>query len=138
MSALAKIRKLLLSQGADALTEKQFARKYMQSVDQSPPESREAILRSIMEHGWQPGFGPNLLPPYRGGLPTNVVDKRYAPRAGSQVYLVPSEYTRDTGNGLAAIEGWRPQPHEVLRPEVDYPDMYEEYLKALQRKFQQP
>lgn len=136
LSALAKLRKLLLKQGVDAPSEAQFARKYMQSKDiRTQPEQYDEVLQSIMENGWRQGFGPNLLPPYRGGAPSSIIDRAYAPRAGEQVFLTPSEWIDSGKAGSRIKEGWVPKEYEVIRPETDYPDLYEEFLRAMQRHY---
>jgi hypothetical protein len=118
------------------LTEKQFYSRYSQHVDIRNRENQQGAetLKSIQESGWKPGFSVNTLPPYRGGTPTNVVDKKLAPRTGDYVYLVPNTFTTETGNGLKINEGWIPKAHEALRVTEDYPDMYKEYLKAFNTK----
>ena len=120
------------------LTEKQFYSRYSQHVDIRNRENQRGAetLKSIQESGWKPGFSVNTLPPYRGGTPTNVVDKKLAPRTGDYVYLVPNTFTTKTGNGLKINEGWTPKPYEAVRVTEDYPDMYKEYLKAFNAKAQ--
>ena len=139
--ALALLRKLLSAspevQRAKVTvpTEAQFFRDYAQHVDIRDPATAAERLEAIRQGGWQPGFGPNTLPPYSGGAPLDIISKLYGPRAGHQVYLAPKSATRNAGNGRAITKGWIPEPYEVIVPEADYPNMYEEYLKAMQRHF---
>jgi hypothetical protein len=114
------------------MPEKKFYDTYSQHIDlrnRGAAEAAAAAQQQIMESGFNQGGNVNTLPAYRGGPPANVVDMKLAPRAGDTVYLVPNEATRETGNGLVINPGWKPQPHEVLNIDQDYPSLYQQYLK---------
>lgn len=107
------------------LTESKFFSQYMQHIARAGTD-----VESIQRSGFHPGIGPNLLPPYRGGEPTNAMDAKYHPKAGDTVLLVPKAGWRDTPNGRKIVDGWKPAPHEVVTVAADKPDMYQEYLRA--------
>jgi hypothetical protein len=107
------------------LTEKQFNSQYMQHILR-PGADTEAILRD----GFSSGIGPNLMSPYHGREPSNVMERKYHPRAGDTVLLVPKGAWRDTTNGPKIVTGWKPLPREVITVKYDKPNMYQEYVKA--------
>ena len=110
------------------LTEKQFYRTYYQHRMLRGPADAEAIMRD----GWQEGgIGPNVLPAYRGGQPSTILERRYMLRAGDTALLIPKEGVRDTPNGPKVRAGWKPRPYEVVQITSDGPAMYQEYLQAL-------
>ena len=92
----------------------------------------EETKQAILQQGFKPNFGVNTLPPYRGGLPSDVTAKMYAPRKGDYVYLVPPHGIEKTKNGMKVKQGWKPESHEIIKIDSDYPDMYQEYLKHFQ------
>jgi hypothetical protein len=121
-------QRVKVAEPAKALTESKFYNDYRQHIDlRGDPQS----LQSIMRDGFKPGIGPNLLPPYRGGKPDSIVARRFMPRAGQTVFLVPKAWVQVTPNGDKIKPGWIPQPYEVIHITSDGPAMYEEYIKAL-------
>jgi len=116
------------------LKERQFYNQYSQHLDlrnRANPEAAAEARRRVMEEGFAGGANVNTLPPYRGGEPSNVVDKKFAPRSGDTVYLVPDAATRQTGSGQSVVPGWKPAPHEVVKIEQDFPALYQEYLRGI-------
>ena len=114
------------------LTESKFYREYMAHKDLQGKAAgnAEEVAAQIAETGFRRGRNVNLLPAYRGGQPTNVMERGYAPMKGDTVYLIPKEGRESTGNGDVIKAGYRPKPYEVLRIDSDYPSLYQEYLKA--------
>lgn len=114
------------------LTERQFYSQYVQHIDLrarasgKADQTREAILRD----GFKKGVNVNAFPPYRGGEPTDIMQRRYMPRAGDIVYLAPKSAWKDTPNGATIQNGWKPEPWEAIKVTEDGPSMYQEYLKA--------
>jgi hypothetical protein len=115
------------------LSEKQFYNNYSQHIDIRGRQggTAEDNLKSVLEGGFKQGGNVNTLPPSRGGEPMNIIEKKFAPKAGDIVYLVPNSATQEMGNGRVINQGWIPQSHEVIRVTKDNPSMYEEYLKAI-------
>ena len=116
------------------LSKAKFFSQYAQHVDvrNRGTDKAEEVSRSILSDGFKKGINVNALPPYRGGEPFNIVEKRYAPKAGDYVYLAPKTAWKDKANGMEIQDGWIPKPYEVIKVTKDYPDMYEEYLKAVE------
>ena len=110
------------------MSRSEFNRNYSQHVDirhRQDGKGKDRI-RQTQESGGNPGFGMNVLPIYGGGKPRNVVDMQYAPQKGDIVYLVPNEQTRKRdGDPYAITEGYKPEAHEVLVVDRDFPDVYE-------------
>jgi hypothetical protein len=115
------------------LTEKQFYDRYSQHLDLRGRVGGNAdeIASRIAADGFRKSGNVNTMPPYRGGAPRNIVDQKLAPKAGDTVYLVPNSATREMGNGRVINEGWKPESHEILKIEEDYPSLYQAYLKSL-------
>ena len=114
------------------MSEAQFYKRYIQHIDLRGRDAgtAEANLESIMREGWRQGGNVSGLPPSRGGEPRDVIERKFAPRPGDVVYLVPPEWQRETGNGTSIKPGWVPKPWEVIRVGEDNPPMYDEYRKA--------
>ena len=114
------------------LTESKFYREYMAHKDLQGTKNGNAdeVAAQVVETGFRRGRNVNLLPAYRGGQPTNVMERGYAPMKGDTVYLIPKEGRESTGNGDVIKAGYRPKPYEILRIDSDYPSLYQEYLKA--------
>lgn len=115
------------------LSRAKFFNQYAQHVDirGRQKDTREENKQAIMADGFKRG-GLNALPPYRGGKWSNIVEKNYAPRKGDYVYLAPKGQYSDK-DGMRIKEGWKPAPYEVIEASKDYPDMYEEYLRAVEK-----
>jgi hypothetical protein len=114
----------------------EFYNRYSQHVDlrnRGNPDAAAEVAQQIMTEGFRPGGNVNTLPAYRGGPPRNIVDMKLAPRSGDTVYLVPNEAAREMGNGMVINPGYKPAPHEVLNVGQDYPSLYDEYLKAINK-----
>jgi hypothetical protein len=118
------------------LTEKQFFKKYQQHIDlkNRTDQLGEERAKSIVEKGFNQGFGVNTLPAYRGGEPRNIIDQVFAPKKGDYVYLVPNEFADKLQSGYKVKESWMPKKEEMLKIESDYPSLYQEYLKFFQNK----
>ncbi len=114
------------------LTEKQFERQYLQHIDlrSRDKETAEQVREKIMNEGFKPGFGLNLLPVWRGGEPQNIVTKGYLPEAGDKVYLVPRTGRDDKRQQIT--KGWRPEPYEALTLEQTGEDLYPLYRRAFE------
>ena len=124
----------LIAKALMPMKERQFYNNYSQHLDlrnRANPEAAAVAQRQIVEEGFRGGANVNTLPPYRGGEPHNVVDRKFAPRTGDTVYLVPNSVARETGSGQAIAPGWKPAPHEVLQIERDFPALYQEYLRGV-------
>lgn len=110
------------------LTESKFYSKYWQHIDlRGNPESVNSVIRD----GWKPGIGPNVTLPYRGGEPTTIMQRKFMPKAGQTVYLVPKEWVQETPNGGKIKAGWKPESHEVITVAEDGQAMYAAYINAL-------
>ncbi len=121
------------SAGEKPLTEAQFYRQYAQHVDirgRGDQVKSESTRQSILSDGFKKGMNVNGLPPYQGGKPQNVIQARFAPKAGDMVYLAPKGSWKVGGNGIEIQDGWLPKPYEAIRVTSDHPSMYQEYLKA--------
>lgn len=115
------------------LTQAQFYSQYAQHVDirnRSDRAKSDEVRSSVLMDGFKKGSNVNAVPPYRGGQPSNVIDKKYAPKNGDVVYLAPKGAWTDKPNGMEIQDGWIPKPYEVIRVSSDNPSMYEEYVKA--------
>lgn len=114
------------------LTKSQFAKEYMQHVDLRGRAGDAAKrMEKIIKEGFEPGFGPNLLPVWMGGQPKNIMEQKFLPRSGDIVYLVPKSGREKTSGGAFRIsKGWKPEPFETVKLTDDFSDIYSEYLKA--------
>jgi hypothetical protein len=115
------------------LTKRQFEKQFAQHIDIRGREnkSQEENMRAILEEGFRRGFGPNAVPPYAGGAPLNIMSERFQPRSGDVVYLAPKSAWQKTPNGMQIIEGWKPEPQNIVRVQDPNQSMYEAYLANL-------
>ena len=132
----------VLNQNASApLSEFQFFRQYAQHIDirGARDGSAEANRESILKNGFKKGVNVNALPPSRGGPPTNIVEKAYAPKAGNIVYLAPKDAWKVRRNGIEIQSGWTPKPWEVIAIGEDDvgKSMYDLYVREW-RKYNEP
>lgn len=127
------IRKWTPADMPKPLTRRQFQRQYAQHIDirnRQNPDTREQARAQVLATGFRKGANVNALPPYRGGKPYGPFEALFAPKAGDVVYLAPEGAWKHMPNGMEIQDGWIPKPYEVIRVTADFPDMYEEYLKA--------
>jgi len=112
------------------LTKKQFEKQFAQHIDIRGRENKnqEENIRAILEEGFRRGFGPNAVPPYAGGAPLNIMSERFQPRSGDVVYLAPQSAWQKTPNGMQIVEGWKPEPQNIIRVKDPNQSMYEAYL----------
>lgn len=108
------------------MTPEKFRNTYYQTTLRE-----SADVAGILKSGWKSGIGPNVLPAFMGGEPTSVIERRYMPRAGTTVLLVPKSATRDTPNGRKIIDGWKPKQEEIVQVTQDGQSMYEAYAAAM-------
>jgi len=113
------------------LTEAEFYKQYVAHKD---IRNKGANAEQIMRDGWMPGIGTSALPPYRGGNPSNVIEKTYGPKAGDTYYLVPKGSWTDGKNGLVINAGWKPKPNEIVKIENDNEPLYNAYLRSMETK----
>jgi hypothetical protein len=132
-TALRVARKMRADGGEVPMTEKQFNRYYSQHIDirHRKDGQGEDRAKEIAEKGFRRGFAPNVLPTYPGGEPKDRMDDKYGPKKGDYVYLIPKEARREGGNGSYVTEGWKPKPHEMIRPQTDFESSYDGYKRAL-------
>jgi hypothetical protein len=112
------------------LTKKQFEKQFAQHIDIRGRENKnqEDNMRAILEEGFRRGFGPNAVPPYAGGAPLNIMSERFRPQSGDVVYLAPQSAWQKTPNGMQIVEGWKPEPEQIVRVQDPNQSMYEAYL----------
>jgi hypothetical protein len=123
------------SQDAKPLTKKQFEKQFAQHIDIRGRENKnqEENMRAILEGGFRRGFGPNAVPPYSGGAPLDIMSERFQPRSGDVVYLAPQSAWQKTPNGMQIVEGWKPEPQNIVRVQDPNQSMYEAYLANLNK-----
>ncbi len=118
------------AQNAAMPTRKQFQKNYLVHVDvkgrqgkHNPQEVKESVLKN--------GFtGGQLLPAYKGGTPTNIIDEQYAPRKGDVIYVIPPD-GYETRNGMEYIKkGYKPPPNFIIEAPEDFIDVYEVFSKS--------
>lgn len=118
---------------SNVLTEKQFNKTYIaQHIDVKGKRNNtlEQNRKSIIENGFQLGFGINALPVF-DGIVRNVIDKQYGNKSGDMVYIIKKEGIDNTRNGYKVKEGYKPSESEVFKIEYDYQPTYEAYIKSL-------
>jgi hypothetical protein len=118
---------------SNILTEKQFNKIYIaQHIDISGKMNNtiEQNRKSIIENGFQLGYGINALPIF-DGIVRNVIDKRYGNKSGDMVYIIKKEGVDYTRNGYKIKEGYKPSENEVFKIEYDYQPTYEAYINNL-------
>lgn len=118
------------------LTEKQFFDKYYQHVSLHD----NAPVDEILKEGWKSKIGPNVVKANRGAEDpyATIVTRKFAPKEGNTVFLAPKEWVKDTPNGPKIKDGWKPEPHEIVKVTADSPNMYKEYLRNFEAKYSQP
>jgi hypothetical protein len=117
------------------LTKKQFEKQFAQHIDirGRKNKSQEENMRAILEEGFRRGFGPNAVPPYAGGAPLNIMSERFQPQSGDVVYLAPQSAWQKTPNGMQIVEGWKPEPQNIVRVQDPNQSMYEAYIANLNK-----
>jgi hypothetical protein len=118
---------------SNILTEKQFNKIYIaQHIDVKGKRNNtlEQNRKSIIENGFQLGFGINALPIF-DGVVRNVIDKQYGNKIGDMVYIIKKEGIVNTRNGYKIKEGYKPTENEVFKIEYDYQPTYEAYINNL-------
>jgi hypothetical protein len=118
---------------SNILTEKQFNKIYIaQHIDINGKMNNtiEQNRKSIIENGFQLGYGINALPIF-DGIVRNVIDKRYGNKSGDMVYIIKKEGVDYTRNGYKIKEGYKPSENEVFKIEYDYQPTYEAYINNL-------
>ena len=117
------------------LTKRQFENQYAQHIDIKgrQNQTQEENAKIIAEQGFSRGFGPNAVPPYAGGRPTNIMSEKFQPQKGDVVYLAPRGAWERTKNGMKIVEGWKPEPHQIVRVEDPNKSMYEIYLEQFNK-----
>jgi len=122
-----------LNENVNSLTEKQFNKLYIaQHIDVKGKRNGnlEENRKSIIENGFQLGFGINALPIF-DGIVRNVIDKQYGNKIGDMVYIIKKEGIENTRNGYKVKEGYKPSENEVFKIEYDYQPTYEAYINSL-------
>ena len=110
-----------LNENVNSLTEKQFNKLYIaQHIDVKGKRNGnlEENRKSIIENGFQLGFGINALPIF-DGIVRNVIDKQYGNKMGDMVYIIKKEGIDNTRNGYKVKEGYKPTENEVFKIEYD-------------------
>lgn len=118
---------------SNVLTEKQFNKIYIaQHIDVQGKKNNttEQNKKSIIENGFQLGFGINALPIF-DGIVRNIIDKQYGNKSGDMVYIIKKEGIDNTRNGYKVKDGYKPSESEVFKIEYDYQPTYEAYIKSL-------
>ncbi len=122
-----------LNENVNSLTEKQFNKIYIaQHIDVKGKRNGtlEENRKSILENGFQLGFGVNALPIFNGFV-RNIIDKQYGNKMGDMVYIIKKDGIEDTRNGYKVKEGYKPSENEVFKIKYDYQPTYEAYIKSL-------
>ena len=118
------------------LTEKEFNKKYFGQHKDIRSGSKEKALESfkkIQESGFNPGA--YIIPIYKGGEPSTIIEKNYGPRKGDMIYLVPKAWIKTHKYNPDTIkEGWKPTSDEFVEIEYDNQSAYEAYLNNIKRK----
>lgn len=126
------------------LTESQFyslysAHKIYNSANRDPKEIAE-IIRSIREEGFTgtgSWFGANLMPTNQTSMNASV--RKYGPRKGETILLVPKSGAEITKNYDRVRIGYKPMfDYEFVKADYDFQPYYEMYSKAYdeaQQKF---
>jgi hypothetical protein len=111
------------------LTKEQFQNQYVQHIDLRGREGNaEENAKSIMEGGFRRGVNANAYTPFSGLPHRDVVSAKFQPQEGDFVYLAPKGQWVTTPNGVKIKEGFKPEPHEVIRVTDPNMSMYEHYL----------
>ena len=111
-------------------TRKQFQNNHLVHVDvkgrQGKHDSQE-VKASVLKNGFT---GGQLLPAYKGGTPTNIIDEQYAPRKGDVIYVIPPEGW-ESRNGMEYIKkGYKPPPNFIIEAPEDFIDVYDVFSKS--------
>jgi len=128
--ALAKAKQTLSEpKSKKPLTKEQFQNQYVQHIDLRGREGNaEENAKSIMESGFRRGVNANAYTPFSGLPHRDVVSAKFQPQEGDFVYLAPKGQWVTTPNGVKIKEGFKPEPHEVIRVTDPNMSMYEHYL----------
>jgi hypothetical protein len=114
------------------LSESEFRKLYSQHIDlRSRGKNPSLTKERIMSEGFAPGFGPNTMPIYDPKA-TDIMSAALAPKKGDILYFPLNKELKNTRNGLAIKEGWKPQPYESVIVEYDNQNPYELYKKAIE------
>lgn len=84
---------------------------------------------AIPAEGFKSGIGPNVWPPTEERS-WNVLDRKYATKAGVQTFAVPKEWVNDTPNGPKIVDGWKPKASEIVYPTIDCQPLYDAIVDA--------
>ena len=125
--------RVYLNENVNLVTEKHFNKIYIaQHIDIEGKRNGnlEENRKSIIENGFQLGFGINALPIF-DGIVRNVIDKKYGNKMGDMVYIIKKEGIDNTRNGYKVKEGYKPSENEVFKIEYDYQPTYEAYINSL-------
>jgi len=111
-------------------TRKQFQNNHLVHVDVKGRQGRhdsQEVKASVLKNGFT---GGQLLPAYKGGTPTNIIDEQYAPRKGDVIYVIPPEGW-ESRNGMEYIKkGYKPRPNFIIEAPEDFIDVYDVFSKS--------
>jgi hypothetical protein len=74
----------------------------------------EETRQSILSEGFRRAMNANAVRVSHPNDPSPVA-RKYAPKAGKDVYLIPPEGIEDGPNGPRVREGWKPTPSQIIR-----------------------
>ena len=89
----------------------------------------DSDIQGLLDKGFKKGIGPNAVASWRGE-PSDAVQRKYQPKKGQTVILIPEEYIKDTANGPQVKEGYIPSKEDVVTIQKDG----ESPLEARQRQ----
>ena len=111
-------------------TRKQFQNNHLVHVDVKGRQGKhdpQEVKASVLKNGFT---GGQLLPAYKGGTPTNIIDEQYAPRKGDVIYVIPPEGW-ESRNGMEYIKkGYKPPPNFIIEAPEDFIDVYDVFSKS--------
>ncbi len=112
------------------MTEKQFYKKY--KAIHKDIRTKGKSKASIIANGFKEGVNINALPIYKGfEKETNIVRKRYNPKSGDFVWILPKQGFIEGRNGYKTKHGYKPNINDGFFIVSDNWSLYENYCANL-------